>query len=123
MQRHLATKLLGTVSPQLAEIEPLILTGVASLTRNNDHEQMLLFLQDLGILAQIPEPLIPFLKYDQIATLLAANRGVEYGSIFKSQEEVEEDQRKAQQAQQEAAMGEAVAQGVGDQVGQAPGAI
>lgn len=123
MQVHAARKLLTLVDPELASMQPVILTGVASLTRNNEHEQMLLFMQDLGVLAQVPEPLIPFLKYDQIATMLAANRGIEYGSLLKTQDEVEAEQAAEQQAQQEAAMGEAVAQGVGEQVGSAPGAI
>lgn len=77
----------------------------------------MLFLQDLTMMAQIPEPMIPFLKYDDIAKILASNRGLEYTKMLKTDEELEEDQQEAQDQQTEAQMNEAIAGGIGQQIG------
>lgn len=117
MQQPIAKKLLGSVNPALANLEPVILTGVESLSRNNEHEQILLFIQDLGMLANIPEPMIPYIKFDDTAKVLAANRGLEYSKFVKDAEEVEEAQEENQAANQEAIMGEAAADGLGQRIG------
>ena len=117
MQQPIAKKLLRSVNKELAQLNPVILTGIESLSRNSEHEQIILFINDLAMLAQIPEPMIPFIKYDDMAKVLAANRGLEYTKFIKSTEEVEEEQEAAQEQQQEAVMGEAAAEGLGQQIG------
>jgi hypothetical protein len=132
MQLPLARLLLKSVNKELADMEPVILTGVESLSRNSEHEQMMLFLQDLGVMANIPEPMIPNLKWDDIAKILASNRGLEYSKMIKTTEEKEKEQQEAQaaeaeqQAQMSAAdsmgqeMGPGMAQGMGQQIGVQP---
>ena len=113
MQQPLARYLLKSVSPELAELEPVILTGVESLSRNSEHEQILLLIQDMTMMQNIPDPLAPYLKYDDIVKVLASNRGLDYMKFLKTQEEVEKEQQAAQQAQQQQVMAEAAAQNMG----------
>jgi hypothetical protein len=117
MQLPLARLLLKSVNPELANMEPVILTGVESLSRNSEHEQMMLFLQDLGVMAAIPEPMIPNLKWDDIAKILASNRGLEYSKMIKTEEEKQEEAKAAQAAEAEAQAQEAAAQSMGAEMG------
>jgi hypothetical protein len=113
MQQPVARYLLKSVSPELAAIEPVILTGVESLSRNSEHEQILLLIQDMTMMQNIPDPLAMFLKYDDIVKVLAANRGLEYQKFLKTRDEVEQDQQQAQQQQAQMAMAESAAQNMG----------
>ena len=117
MQQPIAKKLLQSVNKELAALNPVILTGVESLSRNTEHEQIIMYINDLAMMANIPEPMIPFVKYDDMAKVLASNRGLEYTKFVKSTEEVAAEQEEAQEDQQEAVMGEAVAEGLGQQIG------
>lgn len=117
MQLPLARLLLKSVNKELAALEPAILTGVESLSRNSEHEQMMLFLQDLGVMAAIPEPMIPNLKWDDIAKILASNRGLEYSKMIKTDEEKEEEAQAQQQAEAQAAGEQAAAETMGQEVG------
>lgn len=89
------------------KIQPLIITGMDSLQRDNDADNMILFLQDLSMLDQVPEPVLRRLKPEPLAQLLAANRGVDYEVFLKSEEEV-----KQELAQEQAQAGIANQQGV-----------
>jgi len=117
LQQPIARKLLRLVNVELAALEPRILTGVESLSRNTEHEQILMFINDLAMMANIPEPMIPYIKYDDMAKVLASNRGLEFTKFVKDTEEVEAEQADAQEAQQEQVMGEAIADGIGQQIG------
>lgn len=117
MQLPLARLLLKSVNKELAALEPVILTGVESLSRNSEHEQMMLFLQDLGVMAAIPEPMIPNLKWDDIAKILASNRGLEYSKMIKTDEEKAEEQQAQQEAEAQATAQQAAAEGMGAEMG------
>ena len=113
MQQPLARYLLKQVSPELININPIILTGVESLSRNSEHEQILLLIQDMTMMQNIPDPLAPYIKYDDIVKVLCANRGLEYNKFIKSQEEVEEEQQKQRDAMAQQVAAESAAENMG----------
>lgn len=87
------------------EVEPSIVTGMDSLSRNGDLEALQLFFQDLAILANLPEPVQRRLKFGEVMALYGAARGVKYEKFMKDEATVEAEiqaERKAM-AQQTAA--------------------
>lgn len=123
MQNPLARHLLESVSKELAEIEPIILTGVESLSRNSEHEQIMLLIQDMTMMQNIPEQLAPYIKYPDIIKTLASNRGLEYSKFVKPEEQVEQEQQAAMEAQAQASMAESMGEGMGQvAAGQVAGA-
>jgi len=83
-----------------AGVEPTITTGIDSLSRGSEHEQMMLFLQDTAILNGIPEDVRATLNTDALLTSMAMGRGVKHEDIIKTQEQQEAD-RERQLAEQE----------------------
>ena len=113
MQQPLARKLLESVNPDLAALSPQILTGVESLSRNSEHEQMILFINDLAMMMNIPEPLHAYIKWEDFAKVLASNRGLEYSKFVKDEEEVAEDTQQGITEQTQAELGAALGAGLG----------
>ena len=113
MQQPLAMKLLESVNEELAALSPQILTGVESLSRNSEHEQMVLYINDLALMASIPEPLHPYIRWDDFAKVLASNRGLEYSKFVKDTEEVEEDTQQAITDETQSELGAALGAGLG----------
>jgi hypothetical protein len=83
------------------KIEPLIITGMDSLQRDNDADNMMLFLQDLSLLQNVPPQVLETLKTEPLAQLLAANRGVDYSTIIKTAAEVQKGRAAQQQIPQQ----------------------
>lgn len=80
-------------------IEPMIITGMDSLQRNTDADNLLLYLNDLAMIAQVPEQLQEYLKPDQIMQIMAGNRGVEIRQVLKSSQEVQQARQQRMQEQ------------------------
>lgn len=83
-----------------AGVEPVITTGLDSLSRGSEHEQMMLFLQDTAIMNGIPEDVRATLNTDALLTSMAMGRGVKHEDIIKTQEQQQAD-REQQLAEQE----------------------
>jgi hypothetical protein len=113
MQQPLARQLLATVDSELKDIEPVILTGIESLSRNSEHEQMMLFLNDLTIFNNVPEQLLGTIKLIDMAKILATNRGIEHDKFMKTTDELNRERKAAEDAaaEQEAKMSAANAAG------------
>lgn len=120
MQQPLARMLVKVVNSKLGDIEPVILTGVESLSRNSEHEQMMLFFNDLTLLGNIPEQMQGDLKFRDIAILLAANRGIEYDKFLKTADEKKADQQEAQKQAQQQMVAEGAAKGAGQAMASQP---
>jgi hypothetical protein len=117
MQQPLARRLIATVSSELNEIEPVILTGVESLSRNSEHEQMMMFMNDLTIFSSIPPQALAALKLDDLTRILATNRGIESAKIIKSKDEIAAELEAAKQAEAEQAQSMAAAETSGAAMG------
>ena len=117
MQQPLARRLIATVDSSLNDIEPVILTGVESLSRNSEHEQMMMFMNDLTIFNSIPEMALAALKLDDLTRILATNRGIESAKIIKSKDEIAREAAQARQAEAEQAQSMAAAESTGAAMG------
>lgn len=67
MQVPVAKFLLRKTNEEFTKLNPQILTGVESLSRDSEHEQMLLFIQDLGMLNDLPEDVRAELNLNSVA--------------------------------------------------------
>ncbi len=117
MQQPLARMLVGTVDSALRDIDATILTGIESLSRNSEHEQMMLFLNDLTIFNNVPDDMKGAIKLDDMAKILATNRGIEHDKFLKSKEEMQAEQEAAQQAAAEQEMQMAQGKAMGEAAG------
>jgi hypothetical protein len=84
----------GTDKP----LEPIIVTGLESLSRNSEVDKMRLFLQDMALMATLPDAVQAYLKVPQVMAIFGAARSVDYDEFTKTVEEVQEEQQAAQQA-------------------------
>lgn len=102
LQTNLALQELDDIDlADIKDIDPIIITGLDALSRGSEHEQYMLFLNDLGMLNNIPEDVRAIMKLRGALTTMATGRGVEYENSIKTEEEIEQDQRRMQQQQQE----------------------
>lgn len=113
LQQPLAARLLDTMDSKLKGLDLVILTGVESLSRTSDLEQMLLFFQDSALLAQLPDQVLARLKVGNVLASFGNARQVEYGEWIKSEEEFQKEQaeRAAKEAAQEQMNARGKAQG------------
>ena len=117
MQQPLARKLVGTVDSELKDLDLIILTGIESLSRNSEHEQLMLFLNDLTLFTQLPEEMMAEINLNDVAKILAVNRGIEVGKILKSEKQKKEEQEAAAQAQVQQAGAISGAEAAGEAAG------
>ena len=80
------------------DIVPIIVTGLESLSRNSEVEKVLLFLQDMSLIANLPETVQEFVKVPELAAIFGAARSVDYQLFMFTQEEVNSERERKQQA-------------------------
>lgn len=95
----------------LKGVRPLIVTGMDSLSRGSEHEQFMMWMNDLGMLNNIPEDVRAITKLDSVMAKMATGRGVEFEDVIKSPEEQKADQQRQMQQQQQMMQAEAQAKG------------
>lgn len=98
MQRPISLWLIKRVDIKFngKQFTPVIVTGLDALSRSGDLENMLLFLQDLSGVAQLPPALQNLLKMRALAQMFAAARGVKSSQFLKSDAELQAEQQAAQ---------------------------
>lgn len=95
---------------ELDNVEPVIITGLDALSRGSEHEQYMLFLNDISILNNVPDDVRAIMKLRGALTTMATGRGVEYENSIKTEDEIAEDNERLRQQQQEAIAQDAAAQ-------------
>lgn len=117
LQLPLATRLLRKQGKMFAKIEPTIVTGLESLSRNSDLDNFRRFMQDLILLADVPDEVRMRMKFGDIIAVLGAGHGVEYEKFLKEESQVKKEQQAAAREQAQAAgmEAEAVNQAQGQQ--------
>ena len=78
-------------------IVPQIITGMDSLSRQSEMDNMHMFLIDLGALNNVPEDVRVFIKKDKYMELCGKNRQVEYAAFTKTDAEVQAEMQAQQQ--------------------------
>ena len=101
MQQSLATLLLDEFDLNLKDsgIEIVIVSGLDAMGRVSDNEKLLQLLNDLAVLNNIPEAVLPVFKFIETIKLLANGRDVDVDKIIKSAQEMQQSQQAEQQAQ------------------------
>jgi len=120
MQQPQARRLLERLNPGFNVIDVVLLTGVESLSRTSELDQLRLFFRDIAELAAIPDDVRARLKIGAIVSDLGAARQIDYKSYIMTDDEFADKQTQQQEAVQQEQMGQAVADGVGQQMGQPP---
>lgn len=86
---------------ELEGVEMVILTGMESLSRTTELEQVLGFINDLGALAQMPPEALRRLKLADVMTIMAMGRGLDKSKFVRPEQEVQQEiQAERQQLQQ-----------------------
>jgi len=87
-QLPIARLILVDLDDALKDIEPTIITGMEALSRTSELDQMMLFFQDLALLAELPPEVAERLNYKGVMTRLGSARMVDYKDFMLDEEEV-----------------------------------
>ena len=87
LQAPLAKRESAALGDEFKDIEPTIITGLESLSRNSELDDQLLFLQDLNIITELSDEVKDWLKLGAIISALGAGRRVEYKKFLETAEQ------------------------------------
>lgn len=115
LQQPLANRLMAEEDEEFGSVEPVIVTGLETLSRMSEVDRLRAMLQDAAVLSDLPERLAIRLKYNGVLNKLAAGHGVDTDGIIATEEEVRDEQRRQAQenAQAQGAEAGAVAAATG----------
>lgn len=82
-------------------IFPVIVTGLDTLSRMGDLDNFRMFTQDLSLIAAMPEAVQARLKVGNLMTWVGNNRGLDYATFIKTEDEIRQEQEQALQQQQQ----------------------
>jgi len=115
LQLPLAKRLISKFDAVFKDIEPVIVTGLESLSRNSELDRTRAFFSDLVSLADVPEEVAVRIDYNKLITMLGAGHGIDYKDLLKDEKQVKADQ--AERAKQEAEAAGMEAQAVNQNTG------
>lgn len=101
LQVPLAIRLTGSVNPVLKGVEPTIVTGLESLSRNSELDRIRAFFTDLVGMSDLPPQAAERLDFNELIRVLGTGHGVEYDKFLLSEEQVQS--RRKQMMEQNAA--------------------
>ncbi len=115
LQQPLAHRLMAEENKAFKSVEPVIVTGLESLSRMSEVDRLRAMLQDAAMLGDLPERLAIRLKYGGVLNKLAAGHGVDTDGILATEKEVAEEQKRqaAENAHAQGAEAGAIAQAQG----------
>lgn len=99
LQLPMAKRLLKRLDNVFKDIEPVIVTGLESLSRNSELDQYRYFFQDLLALADLPPEVAKRIKFGDLIAVLGAGHGVDYKKILKDEKQVQAETNEAMQRQ------------------------
>lgn len=102
-QKPLAKILLDRIDFELSEdIEPVIVTGLDSLSRNSELESVTRVIQAVAQLGGLPPEILETLKLDSIINTISSAEGIEPKTFVHTQEEIQASRQARQQQEQQA---------------------
>lgn len=107
LQLPIAKRLLKDLNEIFKDIEPVIVTGLESLSRNSELDNFRAFMQDLIGLADVPEEVSTRLDFEKVISLLGAGHGVDYKKFLKDEKIVQQELKQRMQQNAQAASMEA----------------
>lgn len=103
LQIPLAKRLLKKIDNAFSGVELVIVTGLESLSRNSELDNLRAFFQDLLALADVPEQVSARIEYGDLIAVLGAGHGVDYKKFLKDEKKAKADMANAAAAQAAAA--------------------
>lgn len=102
LQLPLANLLLDDIDiGDKGKIDAVVLTGLESLSRNSELENIMLFLGDLNQISTLAEEVLKRIKIPDIMAYIGSARGVDYERFMKDEKTVsDEDKQRQDQAMQ-----------------------
>lgn len=83
------------------QIYPQIITGLDSLSRAGDLDNLRMFVMDLQLLNEVPEDIRAVIDPAKFAQFIGVRRGVEYEKFVKTASQMQAEQQQIQAAQQQ----------------------
>lgn len=83
------------------EIYPVVVTGLDTLSRMGDLDNYRMFINDLSLIAAVPEPVQQRLKAGDLISWVGNNRGIDYTRFIKTEEEFQQEQNQLMEQQKE----------------------
>ena len=99
LQLQLARREVKKLGASFEGVEPTIVTGMESLSRQTELDDIMLFFRDLAILADLPERVAELLNFPTIISKLGAARRVEYKELLLDEDTVKVNRQQRQQEQ------------------------
>lgn len=99
LQLPLAKRLLKDLDPVFKDIEPVIVTGLESLSRNSELDNFRAFMQDMIILSDVPDEVKMWMNFGDVIATLGAGHGVDYKKFLKDEKQVQQEKAAAMQQQ------------------------
>lgn len=103
LQIPLAKRLLKNLDKAFSKVNPVIVTGLESLSRNSELDNLRAFFQDLIGLADVPPEVAARIDYNNLIATLGAGHGVAFEKFLKDEQQVSKDMAAAARAQAQAA--------------------
>lgn len=94
VQKPEAQAILRGMDDKLAQLDVTILTGLDSLSRATELENMRAFFQDLAPLAELPESVLVRTKVEELMAIIGAGHGVDYDKFMRNEEETKIEQKR-----------------------------
>lgn len=91
-----------------SEIYPQIITGLDSLSRAGDLDNLRMFVADLQLLQSVPDEMRAVIDPARFAAFIGTRRGVDYEKFLKTPTQIQQEQAAMAQAQQAQVATEAV---------------
>lgn len=91
MQLPIAKRTMTNLDEAFKDIEPTIITGIDSLSRTSELDNMMLFFGDLAMLSELPPEVAERLNYENVMNKLGAARQVDYSDFMLSEDQVKEN--------------------------------
>lgn len=103
LQLPLARRLLKDLNPIFKDIEPVVVTGLESLSRNSELDNFRAFMQDMIVLSDVPDEVKLWMNFGDIISVLGAGHGVDYKKFLKDEQQVEQERQAMMQQNAQAA--------------------
>lgn len=94
IQRPEAQAILRALDDRLAKIDVTILTGLDSLSRATELDNMRAFLADLASLAEVPESVLIRMRIEDVMAIMGAGHSVDYDKFMRTPDEVKAEQER-----------------------------
>lgn len=91
MQLPIAKRTMINLDKAFKDIEPTIITGIDSLSRTSELDQMMLFFGDLTMLAELPPEVADRLNYSNVMNKLGAARQIDYKGFMLDEDTVKQN--------------------------------